>query len=61
MRERQGVIRGDGTEVAHLNRRGLYGQVTAFNHAEPEVTVLDVDGDTARIALASIDLGIRSR
>ena len=37
-----------------------YGQVIAFNHAGPEFRVLDVDGDTVRIASGSIDLGIRS-
>ena len=35
------------------------GWVVAINHAGPEVRVLDVDGRPVRIALGSLDMGIR--
>ena len=37
-----------------------YGFVIAVNHAGPEVHVMNVAGDTVRVGLASVDLGIHS-
>ena len=35
------------------------GWVIALNHAGPEVRVMDIEGNTVRIALGSLDKGIR--